>query len=242
MIQLIQKKQGTEHRIPQLVLASSSIDDIFVIIIFSILLQIYDTNQVVMTQLFLLPISLISGIALGFILGYVFVYTFKRIHIRDTLKVLILFSLSFFMIVLEDYLPISGLLAIITLGITIYSYYPTLAKRLTSKFSKIWVIAEMMLFVLIGAAVDITLFKTIGLLSIVLVLSGLVFRLIGVLLSISKNGFNRKEKTFICIAYTPKATVQAAIGAIPLAIVLSIFLTAPIGAILIDQTAKKLLT
>jgi len=254
MIQLIQKKQGTEHRIPQLVLASSSIDDIFVIIIFSILLQIYDTNQVVMTQLFLLPISLISGIALGFILGYVFVYTFKRIHIRDTLKVLILFSLSFFMIVLEDYLPISGLLAIITLGITIYSYYPTLAKRLTSKFSKIWVIAEMMLFVLIGAAVDITLFKTIGLLSIVLVLSGLVFRLIGVLLSISKNGFNRKEKTFICIAYTPKATVQAAIGAIPLAMgipggelilaisVLSIFLTAPIGAILIDQTAKKLLT
>lgn len=253
MIKLIHKNQGTEHKIPQLVLASSSIDDIFVIIVFTIFLQVYETNHVEVTQIFLLPVSLISGIILGFITGYVFVHIFKRIHIRDTLKVLMLFGLSFFMIVLEDVLPISGLLAIITLGITIFTFYPELAKRLTSKFSKIWVIAEIMLFVLIGAAVDITLFKVIGLLSVVLILSGLVFRLIGVLLSILKTGFNQREKTFICIAYTPKATVQAAIGAIPLSMgipggelilaisVLSIFLTAPIGAILIDQTASKLL-
>jgi NhaP-type Na+/H+ or K+/H+ antiporter len=158
------------------------------------------------------------------------------------------------MIVLEDVIPISGLLAIITLGITIFSFYPILAKRLTSKFTKIWVIAEIMLFVLIGAAVDITLFKSIGLLSVILVFAGLIFRLIGVILSITKTHFNIKEKSFICIAYTPKATVQAAIGAIPLSMgipggelilaisVLSIFLTAPIGAVLIDQTAKKLLS
>jgi NhaP-type Na+/H+ or K+/H+ antiporter len=207
-----------------------------------------------MTQLFLLPLSLILGVLTGFITGFLIVFIFKHIHIRDTLKVLILFGLSFFMIVLEDVLPISGLLAIITLGITIFSFYPILAKRLTSKFTKIWVIAEIMLFVLIGAAVDITLFKSIGLLSIILVFAGLIFRLIGVILSITKTHFNFKEKSFICIAYTPKATVQAAIGAIPLSMgipggelilaisVLSIFLTAPIGAILIDQTAKKLLS
>lgn len=253
MIKLIQKKQGDDHKIPQMILASSSIDDIFVIVVFTIFLHIYETNQVDVSQIFLLPVSLISGITLGLLLGYGLVLFFKRVHIRDTLKVLILFGVSFFMIVLEDLIPISGLLAIITLGISIFSFYPVLAKRLTSKFSKIWVIAEIMLFVLIGAAVDISLFKTIGLLSIVLVVFGLVFRLIGVLLSILKTNFNVKEKTFICIAYTPKATVQAAIGAIPLSMgipggelilaisVLSIFLTAPIGAILIDQTAKKLL-
>lgn len=253
MIHLIEKKLGTEHKIPQLVLASSSIDDIFVIIIFTIFLQIYETNHVEFTQIFLLPISLILGIILGFITGYLTVLVFKKIHIRDTLKVLILFGLSFFMIVLEDLIPISGLLGIITLGITIYSFYPKLAIRLKSKFTKIWVIAEMMLFVLIGAAVNIGIFKTIGLLSIVLVLSGLVFRIGGVLLSLLKTNFNKKEKTFICISYTPKATVQAAIGAIPLSLgipggelilaisVLSIFLTAPLGAIFIDKTAPKLL-
>ncbi len=253
MIHLIQRKKGTEHKIPQLILASSSVDDIFVIIMFTVFLQIYETKHLELTQFILLPLSLILGIALGFIIGIIFVYIFKRIHIRDTLKVLIIFALSFLMIVLEDYIPISGLLSIITLGITILAFHPVLANRLTSKFSKIWVISEMMLFVLIGAAVDISLFQSIGLLSIVLLLSGLIFRTMGVLISISKNQFNIKEKTFICFSYIPKATVQAAIGAIPLSLgipggelilaisVLSIFLTAPIGAILIDQTAEKLI-
>lgn len=253
MIHLIQRKKGTEHKIPQLILASSSVDDIFVIIMFTVFLQIYETKHLELTQFILLPLSLILGIALGFIIGIIFVYIFKRIHIRDTLKVLIIFALSFLMIVLEDYIPISGLLSIITLGITILAFHPVLANRLTSKFSKIWVISEMMLFVLIGAAVDISLFQSIGLLSIVLLLSGLIFRTMGVLISISKTQFNIKEKTFICFSYIPKATVQAAIGAIPLSLgipggelilaisVLSIFLTAPIGAILIDQTAEKLI-
>ncbi|MDA3931544.1 MAG: cation:proton antiporter [Tenericutes bacterium] len=253
MIALIEKKLGTEHKIPQLILASSSIDDIFVIVIFTIFLQIYETNSFEVGQLFLLPVSLILGILSGLFIGVLLVYLFKKIHLRDTLKVMILFSISFLFIVLEDYLPISGLLAIITLGITVLALYPVLANRLTSKFSKIWVIAEMMLFVLIGAAVDITLFTTIGLLAIVLVLSGLVFRMFGVIISITRTKFDFKEKTFICFSYIPKATVQAAIGAIPLSLgipggelilaisVLSIFLTAPIGAILIDQTAHNLL-
>ncbi|QWC00401.1 cation:proton antiporter [Mycoplasmatota bacterium] len=253
MIGFIEKKVGTEKKIPQLILASSSIDDIFVIIIFTIFLQIYETKTIELGQLFLLPLSLIFGILAGLIIGILIVYIFKKIHLRDTLKVLILFAISFLFIVLEDYIAISGLLAIITLGITVLTLYPVLANRLTSKFSKIWVIAEMMLFVLIGAAVDITLFTSIGLLAVILILAGLVFRLFGVLASITKTSFNFKEKTFICFSFIPKATVQAAIGAIPLSLgiaggelilaisVLSIFLTAPFGAILIDQTAQKLL-
>jgi NhaP-type Na+/H+ or K+/H+ antiporter len=166
---------------------------------------------------------------------------------------MILFAISFLMIVVEDYLPVSGLLAIIGLGITIFTMYPVLAQRLTSKFSKIWVMAEMMLFVLIGAAVDIHLLTKLGLLSVLLLLISLTIRSLGVQFSILKSGFNKKEKVFITFSYLPKATVQAAIGAIPLSMgipggeiilavsVLSILITAPIGAILIDQTANKLI-
>lgn len=253
MIHFIQNKRGTEEKIPQLILASSSIDDIFVIVVFTIFIQIYESQTIELNQVLFLPLSLILGVLSGFMVGFLLVYIFKKIHLRDTLKVLILFAVSFLFIALEDYMPISGLLAIISLGITVLSLYPLLANRLTSKFSKIWVIAEMMLFVLIGAAVDITLFKSIGLFALLLVFSALVFRMFGVVLSISKTKFNIKEKAFICFSFIPKATVQAAIGAIPLSLgipggelilaisVLSIFLTAPIGAILIDQTGPKLL-
>ena len=253
MIDLIHKKKGTNKQIPQLVLAASSIDDIFVIIVFTILVQVYEAQSFAFTDVLLLPISLLGGIILGFLIGYGLVYLFKHMHFRDTLKVLILFAISFLLIYAEDFLPISGLLAIITLGITIFSFYPILASRLTLKFSKIWVVSEMMLFVLIGAAVDIFLFKTIGWLTLVLLLVSLLARSFGVQLSILKSHFFVKEKIFINFAYLPKATVQAAIGAIPLSLgmaggelilavsVLSIFITAPIGAILIDQTANKLI-
>lgn len=254
MINLINKKLGTDKKIPQLVLASSSVDDIFVIIVFTILLQIYETNTVELNQILLLPISLILGIILGVVSGFILVYVFNKFHFRDTLKVLLIFGWSFFLIYIEDYLPISGLLAIIALAITILELYPILAKRLTSKFSKIWVIAEIMLFVLIGAAVDIFIFKDIGLLALLLIFIGISFRSIGVIVSLVKTKLNANEKTFVVFSYLPKATVQAAIGAIPLAMglpsgklilaisVLSIFVTAPIGAILIDNTANQLLT
>ncbi|MDY0278676.1 MAG: cation:proton antiporter [Acholeplasma sp.] len=253
MIQLIEKKKGTKEKIPQLILASASVDDIFVIIVFTIFLQVYESNQLEWSQILLLPISLIFGIILGFVIGVFFVFVFKKLHVRDTIKVLILFALSFLMIVLEDYLPISGLLGIITLAITIFSLYPILAHRLTSKFSKIWVVAEMMLFVLIGAAVDINLFLSIGLITLLFLLLSLFVRLLGVFISIIKTNFNSKEKLFIGLSFIPKATVQAAIGAIPLSMgipggkiilaisVLSIFLTAPLGAVLIDQTSNILL-
>ncbi|MCF7923741.1 MAG: cation:proton antiporter [Candidatus Izimaplasma sp.] len=253
MINLINKKIGTDKKIPQLVLASSSIDDIFVIIIFTILLQVYETNTVELSQVLLLPVSLLLGVVIGIVSGSFFVYLFKKLHFRDTLKVLILFGWSFLLIYMEDIIPFSGLLAIIALAITILELYPVLANRLTSKFSKIWVMAEMMLFVLIGAAVDIFLFEEIGILAFILILIGITFRSVAVTFSLIKTKFSIKEKTFVCFSYLPKATVQAAIGAIPysmgmpggkliLAIsVLSIFVTAPVGAILIDNTAEKLL-
>ena len=253
MISLIEKKKDTQKKIPQLILAASSIDDIYVITIFSILIQVYEKSSFAFNDIFLLPVSIISGLALGFFTGYILVYLFKKLHFRDTIKVMILFAISFLMIVIEDYLPVSGLLAIIGLGITIFTMYPVLAQRLTSKFSKIWVMAEMMLFVLIGAAVDIDLLSKLGLLSVLLLIISLTIRSLGVQLSIIKSGFNKKEKVFITFSYLPKATVQAAIGAIPLSMgipggeiilavsVLSILITAPIGAILIDQTANKLI-
>ncbi|MFW5794105.1 MAG: cation:proton antiporter [Bacillota bacterium] len=253
MINLLNKNIGREKKIPQLILASSSVDDIFVIIIFTILLQIYETNVVELRQILLLPLSLFLGVIVGIISGMFLVYLFKKFHFRDTLKVLIIFGWSFFLIFLEDFIPISGLLAIIALAITILDLYPILAKRLTSKFSKIWVIAEIMLFVLIGAAVDIFLFEEIGLLALILIILGLLARSIGVILSLFNTKFNINEKTFVVFSFLPKATVQAAIGAIPLSLgmpggklilaisVLSIFVTAPLGAILIDNAANKLL-
>lgn len=253
MIGLIEKKIGNQKKIPQLILGAASIDDIFVIIVFTILLQVYETSQLQIGQILLLPLSLLLGIISGILTGIFLTYIFKKLHFRDTVKVLIIFALAFFLIVLEDYIPISGLLAVITFSITLLKYYPLLADRLKIKFSKIWVVAELTLFVLIGAAVDIAIFKTIGFLSLLLISVGLIFRLLGVGLSIIGTPYNLKEKIFIGFSYTPKATVQAAIGAIPLSLgmpgsqlilaisVFSIFLTAPIGAYLIDYSAEKLL-
>lgn len=258
MIHLIEKKIGTDKQIPQMILAGSSIDDIFAIVMFAIFLQAYQTNQFSFTSLALFPVTIIASIVFGILIGFVLVMIFKKLHLRDTIKVLIIFGVAFFIVVLEDYIQsyfaISGLLAILALGGTILKTYPLLANRLTSKFSKIWVAAEIMLFVLVGAAVDITVFQSVGLWALMLVIASLIMRTIAVWLSVSKTGLNAKEKLFTCLSYMPKATVQAAIGAIPLTMgvasgnliltisVLAIFITAPIGAIGMDRTYKKLLT
>ncbi len=257
MIHLIQNKTGTDKQIPQMILAASSIDNIYAIVIFAIISQAYQTGTFVVKQLFLFPVTIFSSLILGIIIGLILVYIFKKIHVRDTIKVLIIFGVSFFVIVFEDfikdYFAISGLLAVIALGSTILKTYPVLADRLTHKFSKIWVAAEIMLFVLVGATVDISNIKSAGLLALVLILASLSLRMITVFIATSKTGLNTKEKLFSCLAYMPKATVQAAIGAIPLSMgvpagnliltisVLAIFVTAPIGAIGMDQLHKKLL-
>ena len=182
---------------------------------------------------------------------------FKWLHIRDTLKVLIIFGVSFLLMELQaiftGVFTFSGLLAIIGLGGAILRFYPVLAKRLTSKFSKIWVVAELMLFVLVGAAVNIYTLGSVGWLAVGLVFAGILIRMFGVMLSTTKTNLNKKEKLFTCLAYIPKATVQAAIGSIPLKMgvphgdlilaisVLAIFISAPIGAISMDNLNKTLL-
>ena len=257
MVHFIHEKIGTNKQIPQMVLAGSSIDNIYALVVFAIFSQAYQTGTFALNQLFLFPVTIIASLALGIGIGLLLVLVFKKIHVRDTIKIIAVFGIALLVIVLEqaikDFFSISGLLAIIALGATMLETYPELANRLTHKFSKIWVAAEIMLFVLVGAAVNLSLNVHLIPLSIVLILGSLALRMIAVYLSVSKTRLNKKEKIFTCISYIPKATVQAAIGAVPLALgvpagnlilmisVLAIFITAPIGAIGIDQTHKKLL-
>jgi len=257
MIKLMESNYGTEKKVPQLILAGASIDDVFVIVLFASFIQAYQTSTFSVLSILLVPVSIFLGIILGIMTGIILIWLFKIFHIRDTLKVLILFSAAFLFIVIEHqlaaFIPISGLVAVISLGGTILKKYEILAKRLVGKFEKIWAIAEIMLFVLVGAAVDITVLVNVGLLSILLIIIALIFRMIGVWIALIRTKFNKKEKLFIAISYTPKATVQAAIGAIPLSLgiasgnliltiaVLAIIITAPFGAILMDKTYKKLL-
>ena len=257
MIHLIDSGYGKDKSIPQLIMAGASVDDIFVIVLFASFMGMYGGEGFNPTSLLLVPVSSISGMGLGIISGFIFVKVFKAIHVRDTVKVLIMLSIAFLFVSLEDfikpYFPVSGLLAVMAFSATILSTYEVLAKRITGKFSKIWVAAEVLLFVLVGAAVDISYLKGAGIASIVFILSALVFRIVGVNVSLLGTSLDKKERIFCSIAYLPKATVQAAIGAVPLAAgvgagnliltvaVVAILISAPLGAIGVDNTYKKLL-
>lgn len=257
MIKLMESGYGYKKRIPHLVLSGASLDDIYVIILFTSFLQSFIRGDFTFSMFYQIPLSIVLGIGLGLLVGFILVPFFKKFHMRDTVKVLCLFAFGFLLIVLESsvkaYVHISGLLAVMVLGGVIHHMYPVLAKRLVSKFEKIWVIAEMMLFVLVGAAVDITVIPSIGFKAILLIMGALVFRMLGVWVSLIKTPLKFKEKLFISIAYLPKATVQAAIGAIPLTLglssgylmltvaVLAILITAPLGAIGIDLTYRHFL-
>ena len=257
MIHLIDSGYGKDKSIPQLIMAGASVDDIFVIVLFASFMGMYGGEGFNTTSLLLVPVSIISGMGLGIISGFIFVKVFKAIHVRDTVKVLIMLSIAFLFVSLEDfikpYFPVSGLLAVMAFSATILSTYEVLAKRITGKFSKIWVAAEVLLFVLVGAAVDISYLKGAGIASIVFILSALVFRIVGVNVSLLGTSLDKKERIFCSIAYLPKATVQAAIGAVPLAAgvgagnliltvaVVAILISAPLGAIGVDNTYKKLL-
>lgn len=257
MIHLIDSGYGKDKSIPQLIMAGASVDDIFVIVLFASFMGMYGGEGFNPTSLLLVPVSIISGMGLGIISGFIFVKVFKAIHVRDTVKVLIMLSIAFLFVSLEDfikpYFPVSGLLAVMAFSATILSTYEVLAKRITGKFSKIWVAAEVLLFVLVGAAVDISYLKGAGIASIVFILSALVFRIVGVNVSLLGTSLDKKERIFCSIAYLPKATVQAAIGAVPLAAgvgagnliltvaVVAILISAPLGAIGVDNAYKKLL-
>lgn len=257
MIHLIHHQKGQDKKVPHLILAGASIDDVFVIVVFSVLMQVKLGGSASMINFLFIPTSIILGALLGVAIGMMLVWFFAKYHIRDTIKVLIIFSLGFLCIVLENYMKpfmnISGLVSIISIGITLLTKYPILALRLVGKFEKIWVIAEIMLFVLVGAVLNLATTKDSGLLAIVLILSALCIRILGVWISLFKTKYSKREKAFVSISYIPKATVQAAIGSIPLSLgllsgqlilsisIVAILVTAPLGAYLIDITYKKLL-
>lgn len=257
MIKLIDEGYGKDKSIPQLILAGASVDDVFVIVVFTVLTAFASTGEITGTSFFQIPLSIILGILLGVIVGLCLVFFFRKVHIRDSVKVMIILSVSFLLLEVENRLegviPVSGLLAIMSMGIALNQKYDVLSKRLSVKYNKLWLCAEVFLFVLVGIAVDINYVFTAGVASVVVVMLALVFRMSGVFLSLIKTDFNKKERLFCMLSYTPKATVQAAIGTIPLAMgldcgsivltvaVISILITAPFGAISIDKLYKSML-
>ena len=257
MIKLIEERYGQEHAIPQLILAGASVDDVFVIVIFTAMTALEAAGDFSLISFTKIPISILTGIFVGGVVGYGLVLFFKRKHIRDTTKVLIIISISFLLLELEnkinDIIPMSGLLAIMRLGVVVKNKYEALAIRIQIKYNKLWLGAEIMLFVLVGVTVNLKYVMDAGILTIILILFALASRMIGVFVCLIKTNFSFKEKFFCMIAYTPKATVQAGIGAVPLAMglncgqivltiaVMSIIITAPFGAIAIDNLYAKLL-
>ncbi len=257
MIKLIDEGYGKEHSIPQLLLAGASVDDVFVIVVFTALTSLASTGTVSAISFLQIPVSILTGVMTGALTGNVLVLFFKKFHMRDSVKILIILSFSFLLLELQNRLegiiPISGLLAIMSLRIIIKKRYSILAERLSVKYNKLWVAAEIFLFVLVSAILDLRYAITAGIFAVLLVACALVFRMAGVAISLIKTKLTKYEKVFCMIAYTPKATVQAAIGAIPFTMglncgqtvltvaVLSILITAPFGAICIDNLYKKLL-
>ena len=257
MIRLIEEGYGKKNSIPQLILAGASVDDVFVIVVFTAFTALASTGEISAVRFLQIPISIVLGIMLGIVVGILLVLFFKMFHMRDSVKLLIILSVSFLLLELQNQLegiiPVSGLLAIMSLGIVIRQKYDVLAVRLSGKYNKLWVAAEVFLFVLVGATVDLKYAVSAGAGAILLVVGALCFRMLGVAISLIKTKLTKKERVFCMLAYTPKATVQAAIGAIPLTMglpcgqivltvaVLSILITAPFGAICVDSLYRKLL-
>ena len=257
MIKIMDEGYGKDKSIPQLILAGASVDDVFVIVVFTVLTAFASTGEINATDFLQIPLSIILGVLLGVIVGFLLVLFFKKVHIRDSVKVLIILSVSFLLLevesLLEGIVPVSALLGIMSMGITVNQKYNVLSKRLSVKYNKLWLGAEIFLFVLVGVAVDINYALNAGVVAVIVVIIALIFRMFSVMLSLVKTNLNKKERLFCMLSYTPKATVQAAIGTIPLAMglscgsvvltvaVVSILITAPFGAICIDNLYKKML-
>lgn len=257
MVKLTDEGYGTAQGIPQLILAGASVDDVYVIVLFSTFTGMMQGSKASVLSFVNIPISIILGIAIGLAAGYALAFFFKKVHLRDTSKVLIILSISFLLSSAEDHLTtkitFSSLIAIMLLGVGLQRKRSEVAKRLSSKFSKLWVAAEVFLFVLVGATVNIGYLGNVGVKALIVIIGALAFRMLGVFVCLLGTKLCAKERLFTMLAYTPKATVQAAIGGIPLAMgfacgetvltvaVLAIVLTAPLGAFAIDLSYKKLL-
>ena len=257
MVKLMDEGYGVKEGIPQLILAGASVDDVYVIVLFSTFVGMMQGEGASILKFVNIPVSIFFGIAIGLFLGVLLAYFFKKVHIRDTSKVLIILSISFLLVVIEDKLTtaitFSSLIAVMFIGIGLQKKREAVAKRLSVKYGKLWVAAEVFLFVLVGATVNIEYLGKIGAKAFVVIIGALIFRMFGVFVCLLGTNLKRKERLFAMMAYTPKATVQAAIGGIPLALglacgdtvltvaVLAIVFTAPLGAFAIDWSYKKLL-
>ena len=258
MVRLMDEDYGVKEGIPQLILAGASVDDVYVIVMFSTFVGMMQGEGASVLKFVNIPVSIFLGIAIGLFFGVLLAYFFKKVHIRDTSKVLLILSISFLLVVIEDALTtavtFSALIAIMFIGVGLLKKREVVAKRLSAKYGKLWVAAEVFLFVLVGATVNIGYLGKVGVKALLVIVGALIVRMAGVFVCLLGTGLKKKERLFAMLAYTPKATVQAAIGGIPLAVglscgdtvltvaVLAIVLTAPLGAFVIDLSYKKLLT
>ena len=263
MVQLMENGYGTEKSIPQMILAGASCDDIFVIVLFSTFAGMAQGGTADFTQFLNIPVSIVLGILLGAAVGYLISLFFetayaKEHYVRNSMKVIVVLGLSFLLMAVETwakpYVSVSGLLAVVSMACVLKMKCPkSVSGRLSEKFGKLWIAAEVVLFVMVGAAVNIRYTATAGGAAVVMILLALIFRAAGVCVCMAGTALNKKERLFTVIAYLPKATVQAAIGSVPMAMglscgqivlsvaVLAILITAPLGAIGMDVTYRRLL-
>lgn len=263
MVQLMESKYGTEKSIPQMILAGASCDDIFVIVVFTTFVSMAQGGHAKVTDFFNIPVSIFLGVLLGALAGWLLALFFetayaKKHYVRNSMKVIIVLGISFLLVAAEEWLEgiisVSGLLAVTSMACVLKMKSTAfVSKRLSEKFGKLWLAAEVLLFVLVGAAVDIRYTLEAGLAAGLMIALALVFRSVGVVLCMAGTELNKKERLFCVIAYLPKATVQAAIGSVPLSLglpcgkivlsvaVLAILITAPLGALGMDGTYRILL-
>ena len=264
MVRLMEEGYGTSKSIPQMILAGASCDDIFVIVLFSTFSGMAQGGSANLMDFVNIPVSIVLGVVLGALAGLVLSTFFETAYahkhlVRNSMKVIIVMGMSFLLMAVETWLKgivsVSGLLAVVSMACVIrMRSTPPVTKRLSEKFGKLWLAAEVVLFVLVGAAVDIRYTASAGAAAVIMILLALVFRAVGVCLCVAGTALTKKERLFCVIAYLPKATVQAAIGSVPLAMglscgqivlsvaVLAILITAPLGALGMDSTYRKLLT
>lgn len=257
MVRLIDEGYGKRQGIPELILAGASVDDVYVIVLFTTFVGMAQGEGVSVMRFVNIPVSIIAGVLLGCLIGFAVEWYFKKVAMRDTVKVIILLCISFILVTIEDRMTtqvtFSALIAIMFIGMVLKKKNRSMAADLSAKYNKLWIGAEVFLFVLVGATVNISYLGKVGVAALVMIIGALVCRMLGVFFCVVGTKLNQKERLFTMLAYTPKATVQAAIGGIPLAYglgcgetvltvaVLAIVLTAPLGAFAIDASYRKLL-
>ena len=258
MVKLINEGYGTKKGIPQLILAGDSIDNVFNVVVFATVLAMHTSGNFAIKNFAAVPVAVLTGIVSGLILGYLLAQILKRLQAPDEIKTLLLLSVGFILLAYEKsigaYMPFSALIAVMFSGIATQHFAPKAGNVISGQLAKLWIGAQIILFALVGSTVDISYAQTISFKAVLMLLLVLVSRAVGILLCHIGSDYSRKERAFCVMSEVPKATVQAAIGGIPLAMglasgeiilsisVISILFTAPLGAFLIDTFYKRLLT